>query len=260
MAVAIAATVLGTYPPRVQLSITGLTIGNVVTVSRVLSGARTAVRGASAVTVADTALVVDDAEFPFGQSLTWVATVNNADAATTGATTVTLAGARAILTDAVAGTYATVKVVDWPEWKRTRDASVFNVGGRNVVVARPRSQFTAQTTLKTEANSERDALNSLLDSATEATLQLRQDGTYPDMDAYLSVLSDSRQRVTKRSTDQTRLWDLDVVEVEAWAPALPTAGFTFADFDTAYSGLTFADFDTDFAGKTFLDFDLTDWS
>jgi hypothetical protein len=83
MAVAIAPTAQDTWPTRVALAVSGLTIGDQVTVYRVVAGVRAVLRGADHVTVAGTTLAVTDAELPFGLPVTWTVAVNGSDAAST---------------------------------------------------------------------------------------------------------------------------------------------------------------------------------
>lgn len=260
MAVAVSATLVNVYPPRVTVSVTGLTIGNVVTIYRSVGGVRTAVRGADTVTVADTALIATDAELPFGVAIMWVAEVNNSDAASSGPTTYTLTGGKVALSDAINGNSAEVVITAWPDKTHDRNVSVFRVGGRTVTVSGDRGMFTGAVSVMTETDSARDNLAALLDEATDGILQIRQAGPYGGVDSYVCVLSDSEARWSQDGTDQRRIWTLNVAETQAWAPELDTLGFTFADFDAAYTGLHFSAFDTDFAGQTFLQFNLTDWS
>jgi hypothetical protein len=64
------------YPPRVLVTVTGLTIGDFVTVYRVVAGERTAVRQGAAEAV-DVAFLVLDAELPFGTPVRYVAVVSS---------------------------------------------------------------------------------------------------------------------------------------------------------------------------------------
>lgn len=233
---------------------------DVVTVYRSVAGVRTAVRGAGEVTATDVAILALDAELPFGVPITWVASVNDADAATAGPTTYTLTGGKVALSDAITGQSAEVVITAWPGKDRARAATTFVVGGRTVVVSGDRGMATSQVSVLTETDSARENLHALLSDATGGVLQLRQAGPYGGVDCYIAVLSDNESRWSQDGTDARRVWTLTVAEVEAWAPELPTLGFTFDDVDAAYAGLTFADLDGDYAAASFLAFDLTDWS
>jgi hypothetical protein len=75
VALAIATSTQDSYPPRVLVSVTGLTAGDVVTVYRSVGGVRTQLRGGEAITATDPSLVITDAELPFGIPVTYVAEV-----------------------------------------------------------------------------------------------------------------------------------------------------------------------------------------
>lgn len=233
---------------------------DIIAVGRTVAGVRTWVRGAGQQTATDISFLAWDAELPFGVAITWCAEVNYVEVAWSGPTTYTLPGGNAALSDAITAQSAEVQIADMGERTHDRASSVFRVGGRTVVVSGDRGQYKTQISLLTETDAERDTLAALLSSATDGILQLRQSGTFSGIDGYLAALSDTEARVSQDGTDQRRMWTLQVAEVEGWAPELPTLGFTFADFDTAYGGLTFTNFDTAFTGLTFLDFDVTDWS
>jgi hypothetical protein len=260
VAVAIIATLVDSWPPRVTLAVTGLTVGDVVTVARQVAGVRTAVRGGDGVTVDDVALVAVDAELPFGVPITYRAVVNNADAASAGPTTYTLTGGKVALSDPITAQAVEVVITAWPDKESGRASSAFAVGGRTVVVSGPWGMWSGSLTVMTETDTARENLAGLLASATDGILQLRQPGPYGGVDCYLVVLSARESRWSQDGTDQRREWTLTAAQVEAWAADLATRGFTFTDVDAAYTGLTFAQLAVDFAGRTFLDFDLVDWS
>ena len=79
MAVAIGAAEQDVYPPRVLITVTGLTLGDDAVIYRSALGAETPVRAGSVVDATDTSLVVIDAELPFGVPVTYVVVVNGAD-------------------------------------------------------------------------------------------------------------------------------------------------------------------------------------
>jgi len=246
MAVALAATEQDVYPPRVLLSLTGLTIGDDVELFRSVAGERTAVR-AGTVTATDTSVVRTDAELPFGVPVTYVAVVNGSTEYTDGPDTYTLPGGKVALSDAISGLAAEVVITAWPEKANDRVASVFAVGGRNVMVAGPRGMFRSDVELLTESTSSREVVAALLAGASEGTIQVRQAGGYDGVDCYLAVTSDSERRFSQDGSDPRRLWTLRASQVEGWAPQLEARGFTLADLDTAYTGLTLDDIETDYA-------------
>lgn len=75
MALAISTSEQDSYPPRVVVSVTGLTAGDVVTLYRKVGGVRTVVRGGDTITATDPSLVVTDSELPFGTPVTYEADV-----------------------------------------------------------------------------------------------------------------------------------------------------------------------------------------
>lgn len=79
MAVSFTAVEQDEYPPRVLLSLTGLTVGDSVELFRVVGGVRTAIRAGSDDAVTDTSFLRIDAELPFGVPVTYLALVNGED-------------------------------------------------------------------------------------------------------------------------------------------------------------------------------------
>lgn len=246
MAVALSASVQDVYPPRVLLSVTGLTIGDDVELFRSVAGERTPVRG-GAVTATDTSVVRTDAELPFGVPVTYVARVNDSTEYTAGPTTYTLPGGKVALSDAISGEAAEVVITAWPEKATERVASSFVVGGRNVVVSGPRGMWTADIEILTETTSARENMARLFDAATSGTVQVRQAGGYDGVDCYVAVLTDSERRFSQDGSDQRRLWTLKVSEVEGWSSDLEARGYTLADIETAYYALTLDAIDNDHA-------------
>lgn len=246
MAVAITADVQDAWPPRVLVSVTGVTIGDEVNIYRVVAGEASPVRGALFVQAEDTSVLRVDAELPFGVPVRYRAEVDGDDYETDPAT-YTLPGGKVAVTDAINGTAAEVVVLSWPEKVRERDSTVFNVAGRNVVVSGPGAQFTSTIELFTETTSAGDNLRAVLAAATAGIVQVRQPGGYDGVDAYLAVLSVRERRWSQDGTDQRRIHALDVAEVDGWAPVLEARGFTLQDVADAYDGLTLDDLADDFA-------------
>lgn len=247
MPVAITAVQQDAYPPRVLVSVTGLTIGDVVTIFRSVGGQRVAVRAAEDVTMADSSLVRADAELPFGVPVTYVARVNDTTDHSTSATTYTLPGGKVAVSDAVTGQAAEVVITAWPTKRRERVSSAFVVGGRNVVVSGALAPAETEVELFTEAESTRATLAALFESATSGTVQFRQAGGYTDVDGYYAVTSVGVERWSQDGSDERRRWLLVATEVEPWPAALEARGFTYADVAAAYTGLTYANLAADFA-------------
>ena len=256
---AIAVTQFDLFPPRSAVSVTGLTPGDDVAVYRVVEGERTLLRGGAASAVTDTGLVVIDGELPFGVSLSYVAVVNSSGEYATAATEVTLPGGKPILSDAITGESSQFVILSWPEKQYERQASVFPVGGRNVVVSGDLGMFSGQIEIFFEAWSSSEQMLALLHSATEGVLQLRRPvAGYDGVDCYLAVLGASEQRFSQDGTDPRRTWVLEVSETESWSDGFVARAFTYADVATFYTGLTYADLAGDFA--SYLDILLADFT
>lgn len=247
MAVAISALEQDTWPPRVLVTVTGLTVGDGVALYRVVGGDRTLIRAGSTASAIDTSFLRTDAELPFGVSVGYLAVVNGADEYATTPATYVLPGGKVAVTDAIDGTAAEVVILAWEEKAYQRRASVFKVGGRNVVVSGDLGMFEGDIELFTGTDSSRDNLTTVLRDATEGVVQIRQPGGYAGVDAYVSVLGAVERRWSQDGSDERRVFALQVAEVEGWAPALEARGFTYADLDAAYTGLTYADLEADYA-------------
>jgi hypothetical protein len=252
MPVAIGAVEQDSYPPRVLVSVTGLTLGDDVEVFRVVAGVRTALRAGAAADVDDTAFLVLDAELPFGIPVSYVAVVNSTTEYATSAASHTLPGGNVVVSDAVTGTAAEVMILAWPFKRRDRAASVFRLAtGETVVVSGPRPMFAGTIELYVETDAARAQLDAVLATATANTVQIRQPGGYSDVDCYVSVLSDDVRRWSQDGTDQRRIFALDVAEVSPWASDLEATGYTYQDLEDVYAGLDYTDLTGDYA--TYLD-------
>lgn len=236
---AIAATAQAVSPPRVLVSVTGLLAENIVSGSiyRVVGTARTPVRAATNVALVGAAVFLRvDGEQPFGVSTSYAVDLTDVNGATwtvaSGSITSTVTAD--VISDAVAGIGANVHLETPLTKARTRDATKFNVGGRNVVVSRPRSGFSGTVNLRTESDADGDALNELLDAATQGVVLIRKQTTMPGLDGYRAVTDDTEDPTYY---DGFRWWSLDVVEVEAWPDALEAAGFTLQDIANNYTYL-----------------------
>ena len=246
MAVAITATVQAVYPPRVLVSVTGLSVGNSVELFRVTGGERFALRAGTDVSVGDTSFLRVDAELPFGVPVAYLAIVGGVEYAT-GAVTYTLPGGKVALSDAVGGAAAEVVILSWPDRIHDGVATLFRVGGRNVVVSGDLGQYTSTAEVYVDTTSSSANLEALLRDATEGVVQVRQPGGYDGVDAYLAVTAAAERRFSQDGSDQRRVWALIVAEVEGWAPVLEALGFTLQDIADAYTGQTLQDIADDHA-------------
>jgi len=260
MAVTIDATEQDSWPPRVLLTVSGITVGvDTLELRRVVSGTAGTMRAGGLPAESTTETVVD-AELPFGVPVSWQV-LNSATGAvldTAGPLTVELTGGQVAITDAISGQAAEVIVTAWPSRDREAIASVFNVDNHNIVVSGGLGQYTATVQLYTETTAGGQALEALLMTCTSGIVQARQSGPYAGVDAYWAVLKASDVRFSQDGSDERRFWQLDVAETDRWAPTLEARGFTLQDVANAYAGLTLADLSADFA--TLIDLAQGDFS
>lgn len=258
-AASIALNVQDVWPPRVQIVLTGLTIGDSVTVYRVVAGQRTAVRGAVDA-VDDTAFVLVDAELPYGVPVSYVAVVAGTAEYQSATATYVLTGGKVALSDAITGQAAEVAVGAAGDMTNGRDSARMRVAGRNVVVTGPAGQPEGSYELFISSTTAYDNLIGLLENATEATVQLRGPGGYDGLDAYLAVDSWTTRRWLQDGRKGERLVTIEFAEVDGWASALTARSFTYGDVESAYTAPTntYQDVMGDFA--TYLDAAQGDFS
>jgi hypothetical protein len=248
VSVAISVQEFSLFPPRAQISITGLTAGDDVQLYRLVDGAATAVRGGALADASDPSFVVVDGELPFGVPVTYQAVVNTTDTYTSSAETYVLPGAKPILSDAITGAASQFVIVAWPDKAYDLRATVIKAGGRNVVVTGDVGQFEGQIEIFFDAYSSSELFLEVLRGATEGVLQLRRhDPDYDGVDCYVSVLDAREQRYSQDGTDGRRTWVVSVAETEPWSSGLEASAFTLQDLADRYAGLTLADVADDFA-------------
>lgn len=259
MAVAVGLTVQAVYPPRVLVSVTGLTLGDSLVIYRVVDGAWQLLRGSLDDSVTDTSFVVVDAELPFGTPVEYAVVVNGALAVTSSSASYTLTGGKVAATDAITGLAVEVVILAWPASSRNRKSSVFYVGDRNVVVLGPLGEREASVQFYLETDAANAQFLQLMQEATQGTIQIRQPGGYADTDGYFTILSADVERWSQDGTDPRRTWTVSLVETELWAYALPATAYTLQDIYDYYGGsATLADLAADYA--TLLDVATADWS
>ncbi len=254
-------TEVNLYPPRTQIAISGLTLGDDVQVFRSVSGTRTLVRGGTLSGATDPAFVVVDAEIPFDIPVSYAVVVNNSATYTSPVVTYDLGSPKTILSDAINGVASEFVIVAWDEKAYDRQASVFKVGGRNVVVTGELGQFEATMEVFFEAYSSVEAFKELLRQATEGVLQLRSaEAKYEGIDCYLAILSIRERRFSQDGSDPRRTFVLEVAEVESWSPGLVSKAFTYQDIKDFYASAsgTYATLKSDKA--TYLAVRTADWS
>jgi len=235
-----------TYPPRVNVTVTNMVIGDSVELYRIVGGFRTALRGANDLSVSDTSFIRLDAEMPFGVPVSYLAIVAGVEY-TSSPTTFVLPNNRVVLSDALSGLAAEVIILAWDEKQYSKQASTFKVGARNVVVSGPLGMFESTIELVTETMSSRDNLWVLLENTTEGIVQIRQDGNYPGVDSYIAVLTAAERRWSQDGSDPRRITSVQVAEVDKWAETLEAHGFTLQDIADAYTGQTLQDLSDDYA-------------
>lgn len=236
---AIAATAQSVFPPRNLVSATGLTGDDIVTATlyRQAGSNRVAVRAASGINVAgQSALLRVDAEQPFGVALTYSALLTDmyGQQWTVTSSPITSTVTSDVISDAIQGVGAPVFIEDWPDKKRTRDATTFNINGRLVVQGKKRGSAQATITVSTDTDDDGDALQDVLDGATEGTILIRKQVTLSGVDGWLALLDDDEKRNWQTPY---RSWDLDTVETQAWPDVLEAAGFTLQDIADNFSTL-----------------------
>jgi hypothetical protein len=247
-AAAISVSEQPSWPARVLVSVTGLTIGDSIAVYREVGGERTLLRAGTRAPVTDPSFLVLDTELPFAVPVTYVAIVNGAIVYTSVTDTYDLVGGKVAVTDAITGLAAEAIIQEWTSKTYERESSRFRIGARNVVVSGALGQYTSQLTIYTETTSSAETLMEVLRDATGGTVQIRQPGGYDDVDSYVVVTRAEPTRYdVGDGTDERRLFILDVVETDPWSYQLAATGYTLQDIADAYTGLTLTDLAGDYA-------------
>ena len=227
------------FPPRNLVSATGLTGDDIVTATlfRQVGTDLAAVRAASSVDVTgQSSLLRVDAEQPFGVSLNYAAILTdvNGQQWTVYSGPITSTVTSDVISDAIRGVGAAVKIESPLGWKRDRDATQFNINGRIVVVGKSRSARSATITVRTETDADGDALNELLDNATEGTILLRRQTSLPRLDGTYALIDDQED---PNWYDTYRWFQLNVVKSDDWPDVMEAAGFTLQDIANNFSTL-----------------------
>lgn len=244
--------VTSVWPPRKEITLTGLTGADFVTVNRVVGGARTPVRGADDVFVGTTTRVLVDAELPFGVPVTYELIEGGTVQDTDGPSTTALPGGKVAITDAITGLAAEVVVLAHDDLVRDAEAAVFNVDGRNYVVSDPVGMWTGAWEFYTETTTALQDLDAVLGRCTSGTVQIRQPGGYDGVDTYASVLTAAVRRFSQDGSDQRRVTKVQLAQCPGWPAALQARGFTLGDVGTAYTGQTLTDLAGDYASLLLL--------
>lgn len=252
------ATPQSVFPPRNLVSTTGLNGDDIVTVSVYRQDGTNLipVRAANGIdTTGMTVLLRVDAEQPFGVSVNYAAVLTDlfGNQWTVYSGPITSTVSSDVISDAIRGVGAAVKVESPLGWKRDRDATQFNVNGRIVVVGKPRSARSGTITVRTVTDQDGDALNSVLDNATEGTILVRKQTSISRLDGTYTLIDDSED---PNWYDEFRWFALNVVKGDDWPDVMEAAGFSLADIAANFS--TLSDIAAFFPG-TLLDIALFDF-
>ena len=234
------ATAQSVFPPRNLVSATGLTDDDIVTATlyRQVGTALTPVRAASNIDVTGQATLLRvDAEQPFGVSMNYAAVLTDVNGAQwivySGPITSTVTSD--VISDAIRGVGAAVKVEAPLGWKRDRDATQFNINGRIVVQGKARSSRSGTITVRTETDDDGDALNEVLDGATEGVILVRKQNSLSRLDGTYALIDDSED---PNWYDAYRWFQLNVVQADDWPDVMEAAGFTLQDIANNFSTLS----------------------
>lgn len=232
------------YPPRTQITLSWLQVGDSVSIYRSVGGVRTLVQGSSSSGVTDVAFFRIDGMLPFGVAVQYVGVINGAETVSP-AVTYTLPGGKVALSDPISALAAEVIIMSWDRKSRTRNATVFKPNGENVVVLGDVALPESDIVLYTEAWSSAENLQELIGNATQGIVTIRQPGGYEGVDGFFAVTSYEQRRFSQDGSDERRWHDLHLVEVLGYADIFQALGFTYADLATLYSGLTYANLSAD---------------
>ena len=234
------ATAQSVFPPRNLVAATGLTGDDIITATlyRQVGTDLFAVRAASGVDVTGQAsLLRVDAEQPLGVSLNYAAQLTDlyGQQWTVSSGPFTSTVDADVVSDAIRGIGAAVKIESPLEWKRDRDSTQFNINGRIVVVGKPRSARSGTLTVRTETDDDGDDLNDVLDNATEGVLLVRKQVSLTRLDGTYALLDDTE---SPNWYDEFRWFQLNVVKSDDWPDAMEAAGFSLQDIANNFSILS----------------------
>ncbi|WP_327378017.1 hypothetical protein OG393_31065 [Streptomyces sp. NBC_01216] len=247
------------FPPRNLVSATGLAAEDITTVTmyRQVGSARDAVRATSDIDVTGSDVLLRvDGEQPFGVPVTYVAVLTDVTGARWEVTSdpLTSTVSSDVLSDAITGTGAAVRILAGLARKRDRAAAVLNAGGRLVVVSKARSTATSTITVETATDGAGDDLDAVLQGATEGVLLLRHRTQLTRLDGHYAIPADEED---PDWYGPHRRWTLDAIETEPWPDVLEAAGYTLQDIADNFTSLQ--DVADAFSPGTLLDIALHDF-
>lgn len=260
MAVVITATLITSrFPPRVTVTVTGMTVGDRVRIYRIAGGKRVQIRGGFVSSTDFTSMVVTDSEMPFGTNVRWMVRINEQSSSfedyNSNILNIGLPGNKVLLSDAITDQSAETEIVAWERTKYESDSTLFRVGRKNLVVSgegRTTGQWTADVRFLTRSISSKNSFLNLVASATSGVLQLRyykSDGKLDE--GYISFMSYDVERFSDDIEDERRFIVANLAQTDSWPYAFHTTGFTYQDLIDLYDGQTYADLELDY--PTYLD-------
>jgi hypothetical protein len=234
------ATPQSVFPPRNLVSATGLTGDDITTITlyRQIGSDLGAVRAAGGIDVTgQSSFLRVDAEQPFGVSLNYAAVLTDVNGAqwTVFSGPITSTVESDVISDAIRGVGAAVMIESPLEWKRDRDTTTFNINGRIIVQGKPRSARSGTLTVRTETDDDGDALNELLDNATEGTILVRKQVSLSRLDGTYAFTDDTE---SPNWYDEFRWFAMSIVKSDDWPDVMEAAGFTLQDIANNFSILS----------------------
>lgn len=263
MSVSVAASLVGTAPPRyVQVVVSGLTVGDAYEVRGNWDDGSWSVRAGHGDATSSSQLVLNDVQTPVNVPIWYTVRVNGADAGTSPAVTVDYQN-RYVIQSLDGKTSAAFTWLDNgdPREAITRTAA-FTIPGRPtpVVMYDIPAGVDGELAVSTP-RLETENLWALVRSG--APVLLRTDGRVRDLEAvqFAHIMSVHNELSGAGfGTTEDRRWTLRYTVIADPEPNTLVPASTWDDFDAAYAGLTGAAFDADWAGLTGDAFDREDWA
>lgn len=259
MTVAVATSLIGVPPVQsVQVVVTGIVAGDVVTVWREWDGHVELVRGGYSVTATSTAMILADIAAPFGVTVTHRVQVG-ADEATDAIVVPEVDQSADVFSDPLSGVYALVDLLTGPqERSQAFVGSLLRPAGRSraVSVYDVRAADAGSWELHTDIGAPTDEFLALLASGGPLVHRPGSAGrlNFPGTE-FVQLLDVSRSLI-----GDEQVWAVSYEVVDEPDPDVPVALSTLADLADAYDTLTLDDLATDFVAGTLLDVATTDWA
>lgn len=269
MAVAVVLSLVGPTEPRaVQVAVTGLSGGEVVTVAGSAAGHSWSVRGGRSVTVSGSVLRLVDVATPINAPVTYTVTVDGVEHVE-GPITVPYTPPAGESPTGVLQSLDGRVVVPIARWLRNDDPRDLHL--RSVALAVPgRDTVVGRWDV---AAGESGVMDVRLSPASSAALErhlrtvgpvllVRTHGSVRDLPAvqYVMLTAVPRELSRVHGHYSDRVWSLRFELIDDPEPDTIVPISTWDDFDAAFADLTWDDFDAEMAGMTWDDFDALDWT